>query len=63
MWGGFRWRFTGWRLGSMPSPAGLAPTIRAVSFAKGGVYRFRAITAYRGSGLLFAYSGRLETPP
>jgi hypothetical protein len=61
MAGGFRWRFAGWRLGPMPMPNTLAPSIRAASFARRGVYRFRAVAAYPGLGLLFAYSGRLNT--
>lgn len=42
-----------------PLPAVLAPRIRAISFAKDGGYRFRAITAHPWLGLIFAYSGRL----
>ncbi|MEO8115816.1 MAG: DUF4166 domain-containing protein [Phenylobacterium sp.] len=61
--GGFRWRFVRWSLGPLPLPAGLSPRIRAVSFARDGVYRFRAITAHPWLGLLFAYSGCLRPPP
>lgn len=57
--GGFRWRFVGWSLAGLPLPNALAPRIRALSFAKDGVYRFRAITAHPWLGLIFAYSGRL----
>lgn len=58
--GGFRWRFVRWSLAGLPLPMGLAPKIRALSFAKDGVYRFRAITAHPWLGLIFAYSGRLQ---
>lgn len=60
MRGGFRWRFVAWSLAGVPLPMALAPRIRALSFAKDGVYRFRAITAHPWLGLIFAYSGRLQ---
>ena len=62
MRGGFRWRFVAWSLAGLSLPMALAPSIRALSFAKDGVYRFRAITAHPWLGLIFAYSGRLQEP-
>lgn len=56
---GFRWRFQGWRLGPIPMPDALGPRIRAYSFARDGVYRFRVVTAHPWFGLIFAYGGRL----
>jgi hypothetical protein len=60
---GFRWRFVGWRLGPLPLPRGLAPTIRARAFEADGGYRFRVLTAHPMAGVLFAYAGRLARAP
>ncbi len=57
---GFRWRFDGWRAGPLPLPRGLAPAIRARTFARGGGYRFSVLAAHPWAGVLFAYAGRLE---
>ena len=57
---GFRWRFVRWGLGRLPLPGFLAPRIRAASFEKNGVYRFRAMAAHPWFGLLFAYAGWLQ---
>jgi hypothetical protein len=57
---GFSWCFLSWRLGPLPLPASMAPKIRAVSFARDGVYRFRVVTAHPWLGVVFAYCGRLD---
>lgn len=57
---GFAWRFLSWRLGPLTLPASLAPQIRAVSFARDGVYRFSVVTAHPWLGVVFAYRGRLD---
>jgi saccharopine dehydrogenase-like NADP-dependent oxidoreductase len=56
---GFVWRFEGWRLGPLPLPRALAPSIRARAFERNGAYRFRVAVAHPWLGLLFAYAGRL----
>ena len=57
---GFLWRFAGWRLGPLPMPRALAPTIRARAFERDGAYRFSVAVAHPWLGLLFAYGGRLR---
>lgn len=57
--GGFSWMFEGWRLGPLALPAVLAPRIRARTFARDGVYRFRVLVAHPWIGVIFGYSGRL----
>ncbi len=57
---GFRWEFQRWRLGPLPLPNAWAPRIRAYSFARDGVYRFRVATSHPWVGLIFAYGGRLD---
>ena len=57
---GFSWRFDSWRLLGLRLPKALAPKIRAVSFARDGVYRFRVLTAHPWVGVVFAYCGRLD---
>ena len=59
--GGFRWRFLGWRAQGVPLPRALAPRIRAMTFARDGVYRFRVAVAHPLAGLVFAYAGRLAS--
>lgn len=56
---GFVWRFQGWRLGPLPLPRALAPTIRARAFERDGAYRFSVAVAHPWLGLMFAYAGRL----
>ncbi|MDP3746175.1 MAG: DUF4166 domain-containing protein [Phenylobacterium sp.] len=57
---GFRWRLLRWRLGPLRLPMILAPRIRAITFARDGVYRFRVLVAHPALGTIFAYAGRLE---
>ena len=57
---GFAWRFESWRLLGVRLPKALAPKIRAVSFARDGIYRFRVLTAHPWLGVVFAYCGRLD---
>lgn len=57
--GGFSWVFEGWRIGPMRLPAGWAPRVRARTFARDGVYRFRVLVAHPWIGVIFGYSGRL----
>lgn len=57
--GGFSWMFESWRLGPLPLPAILAPRVRARTFARDGVYRFRVLVAHPWIGVIFGYSGRL----
>lgn len=57
---GFSWRFLSWSLLGMPLPKSLAPRIRATTYQRDGVYRFRALTAHRWLGVVFAYRGRLD---
>jgi hypothetical protein len=56
---GFLWRFEGWRLGPLPLPRRLAPTIRARAYERDGAYRFSVAVAHPWAGLMFAYAGRL----
>lgn len=58
--GGFSWLFEGWRLGPVPLPAAWAPRVRARTFARDGVYRFRVLVAHRWTGIIFGYAGRLS---
>lgn len=58
---GFSWRFLGWSLLGIQLPKSWAPTIRAKTFARDGVYRFRVLTAQRWLGVAFAYCGRLNS--
>ncbi len=57
---GFRWRRLGWRLGPLRLPNAIAPRIRATTFARDGVYRFRVLVAHPMLGTIFAYAGRLN---
>jgi hypothetical protein len=56
---GFTWRLDGWRLGPLPLPRRWSPIVRARSFERGGVYRFRVMVAHPWLGVIFAYAGRL----
>ena len=56
---GFLWRFEGWRLGPLPLPRALAPSIRARAYERDGAYRFSVAVAHPWAGLMFAYAGRL----
>lgn len=58
---GFTWRLESWRLLGLPLPKALAPQIRARTYARGGRYRFRVLTAHRWLGVLFAYCGSLDS--
>jgi len=58
--GGFAWMFEGWRLGPVPLPRAWAPRIRAKTFARAGVYRFRVLVAHPWLGVIFGYAGRLS---
>lgn len=58
--GGFSWMFESWRLGPLPLPALLAPRVRARTFARDGVYRFRVLVAHPWIGVIFGYCGRLR---
>jgi saccharopine dehydrogenase-like NADP-dependent oxidoreductase len=58
--GGFSWLFEGWRLGPVPLPRAWAPRIRARTFARSGVYRFRVLVAHPWLGMIFGYAGRLS---
>lgn len=60
--GGFGWALQGWRLGPLPLPRWLAPTVRARCFAAQGQYRFSIVVAHAWLGVVMAYAGRL-TPP
>lgn len=57
---GFDWRLASWSLLGMTLPKSWAPQIRATSYARDGVYRFRALTAHKWLGVVFAYRGRLD---
>ncbi|MDQ0465472.1 hypothetical protein QO010_003261 [Caulobacter ginsengisoli] len=59
---GFTWRLDGWRLGPLPLPRRWAPRVRARSFERDGVYRFRVMIAHPWLGVVFAYAGRLTSP-
>jgi saccharopine dehydrogenase-like NADP-dependent oxidoreductase len=58
---GFSWTFEGWRLGLLPLPRAWAPRIRARTFARDGVYRFRVLVAHPWLGVIFGYAGRLTS--
>jgi hypothetical protein len=58
--GGFSWMFEGWRIGPLPLPAAWAPRVRARTFARDGVYRFRVLVAHPWVGVIFGYAGRLS---
>jgi hypothetical protein len=58
--GGFSWMFEGWRIGPLALPAAWAPRVRARTFARDGVYRFRVLVAHPWIGVIFGYSGRLS---
>lgn len=58
--GGFSWTFEGWRLGPVPLPRAWAPRVRARTFARDGVYRFRVLVAHPWLGVIFGYAGRLS---
>lgn len=58
--GGFSWAFEGWRLGPVALPKSWAPRIRARTFARDGIYRFRVLVAHPWLGLIFGYAGRLS---
>jgi hypothetical protein len=60
---GFTWWLDGWRLGLLPLPRRWAPQVRARSFERDGVYRFRVMIAHPWLGVIFAYAGRLATCP
>jgi hypothetical protein len=57
--GGFSWMFESWRLGPLRLPAAWAPRVRARTFARDGVYRFRVLVAHPWIGVIFGYAGRL----
>ncbi len=57
--GGFSWEFEGWRIGPLALPAAWAPRIRARTFARDDVYRFRVLVAHPWVGVIFGYCGRL----
>lgn len=58
--GGFSWIFESWRLGPIPLPAWLAPSVRARTFAKSdGVYRFRVLVSHPLVGIICGYTGQL----
>ena len=64
--GGFSWIFDGWRAGPLPLPRAWAPRVRARTFARDGVYRFRVLVAHPWLGVIFGYAGRLDarlSPP
>jgi hypothetical protein len=56
---GFRWTQEGWRLGPVPMPNWLAPSVRARSFERDGVYRFSVLATHPWVGVAVAYAGRL----
>lgn len=58
--GGFSWTFEGWRLGPIPLPRAWAPRVRARTFSRDGVYRFRVLVAHPWLGVIFGYAGRLS---
>lgn len=60
--GGFAWVLEGWTVLGVPLPMWLAPTVRARTFARDGVYRFSVLIAHPLAGVVFAYAGRLEAP-
>lgn len=60
--GGFSWTFEGWRLGPIPLPRAWAPRVRARTFSRNGVYRFRVLAAHPWLGVIFGYAGRLSSP-
>lgn len=60
---GFRWLARGLRLGPLPVPAWLTPTIRARSFARDGAYRFAVCISHPLTGVIVAYAGRLNAGP
>lgn len=57
---GFDWLPLGWRLGPLPLPRALMPRIRARSFERDGVYRFRVRISHPLCGLIIAYAGSLS---
>lgn len=58
--GGFSWTFESWRLGPIPLPRAWAPRVRARTFARDGIYRFRVLVAHPWLGVIFGYAGRLS---
>jgi NAD(P)-dependent dehydrogenase (short-subunit alcohol dehydrogenase family) len=58
---GFDWLPLGWRIGPLPLPRVLMPLIRARSFERDGVYRFRVRISHPLCGLIVAYAGSLRT--
>ena len=58
--GGFSWTFEGWRLGPIPLPCAWAPRVRARTFSRDDVYRFRVLVAHPWLGVIFGYAGRLS---
>jgi hypothetical protein len=52
--------FESWRIGPLALPAAWAPRVRARTFARDGVYRFRVLVAHPWIGVIFGYSGRLR---
>ena len=61
--GGFSWVFEGWRLGPIPLPRAWAPHVRARTFSRDGIYRFRVLVAHPWLGVIFGYAGRLTSNP
>jgi len=57
---GFSWALEGWRLGPVPLPRAWAPRVRARTFARDGIYRFRVLVAHPWLGVIFGYAGRLS---
>lgn len=57
---GFAFAFRCWRLGPIPLPRAWAPRVRARTFARDGVYRFRVLVAHPWLGVIFGYAGRLS---
>jgi saccharopine dehydrogenase-like NADP-dependent oxidoreductase len=58
--GGFSWTLEGWRLGPIPLPRAWAPRVRARTFSRDGLYRFRVLVAHPWLGVIFGYAGRLS---
>jgi NAD(P)-dependent dehydrogenase (short-subunit alcohol dehydrogenase family) len=56
---GFSWNLEGWRWGLIPLPRAWAPRVRARTFARDGLYRFRVLVAHPWLGVIFGYTGRL----
>jgi hypothetical protein len=60
---GFGWELESWRVGPLPLPRWLGPTVRARCFEVDDEYRFSVVVAHAWLGVVMAYAGRLTIDP